>query len=56
MEPTDKSMPPVIITKVIPTATIPLMEVCLNMFRRFPDLKKGGDITAITAHNIKKAR
>src|SRR5699024_4884666 len=42
IEPTDRSIPDVNITKVIPAAIIALMEVCLNTFNRFAVVKNFG--------------
>lgn len=35
IEPTDKSIPPVNITKVIPIAIIELIDICLRTFKIF---------------------
>ena len=35
MEPTDKSIPPVIITNVIPIAIIPIIAVCKAIVMKF---------------------
>ena len=40
--PTDKSMPPVIITKVMPMATMAITAIWLAIFRRFSDFRKLG--------------
>ena len=42
MEPTERSMPPERITKVIPTATMALMLVCSAMLSRFETVRKCG--------------
>ena len=42
IEPTDKSIHPVNITKVIPAAIIPLTEVCLKILNIFFELKNDG--------------
>ncbi len=42
IEPTDKSIPPVNITKVIPAAIIPFTDVCLNILNIFFVLKNDG--------------
>ena len=43
IEPTDKSIPAVIITKVKPTAIIALMDVCWATFKRLGTVRKCGD-------------
>jgi hypothetical protein len=40
VEPTERSMPPVRITIVIPTATRPVTETCRSTSDRFPDERK----------------
>ena len=40
--PTDKSMPPVIMTKVMPMATMAITAIWLAIFRRFSDFRKLG--------------
>ena len=40
IEPTERSMPPVRITSVIPTATIPLLETWRSTLERLPGLRK----------------
>ena len=40
--PTDRSIPPAIMTMVIPTATIPGRLTCWRMLRRFTGLRKVG--------------
>src|SRR5699024_11243788 len=52
MDPTDRSIPDVNITKVIPAAIIALMEVCLNTFNRFAVVKNFGLIILIIMENI----
>jgi hypothetical protein len=42
-DPTDKSIPPVMITHVIPTDTIPIIDTCLSMFNIFDSVRKCGD-------------
>lgn len=44
VDPTDKSIPPVIITSVIPNPIIDIIEVCLNMLDMLYMLKKLSDI------------
>ena len=39
-EPTDKSIPPVKITRVMPIARMPLIEVCRRMFEIFSGVRK----------------
>lgn len=61
VDPTDKSIPPEIITQVIPTATIAMIDTCLNTFKIFEAVKKYGDtkdrimLKEITPTNAKKA-
>ena len=43
MEPTERSIPPVKITNVIPHPTMPATVICLNTLNRFVTLKKLGD-------------
>ena len=40
IEPTERSMPPVRMTKVMPTATIPMIETCRATLSRFPGWRK----------------
>ncbi len=40
IEPTERSMPPVRITSVMPTATIPLLETWRRTLERLPGLRK----------------
>ncbi len=42
--PTERSMPPVMITKVIPTATMAITAIWFAMLRRFSDLRKFGHL------------
>ena len=42
-DPTDKSIPPVMITHVMPTDTIPIIDTCLSMFNIFDSVRKCGD-------------
>ena len=44
-DPTDKSMPPVMMTIVIPTEIMPVMETCFRIVKNVLDEKKRGDIT-----------
>jgi hypothetical protein len=46
-DPTDRSIPPDTITKVMPTATIALIEVCSRTFSRFETVRKCG----VAAHS-----
>ena len=48
-EPTDKSIPPVMITKVMPTATIAMIVACSAIFRRFEMVRKWG----VRAHSTR---
>ena len=43
IEPTERSIPPVKITNVIPHPTIPATVICLKTLNRFVTLKKLGD-------------
>ena len=40
IEPTDRSMPPVRMTSVMPTATMPLLETWRSTLDRLPGLRK----------------
>ena len=51
VDPTDKSIPPVKITKVIPIAMIALTETCVNTLVILDILKKFGVTIVITIHN-----
>ena len=51
VDPTDKSIPPVKITKVIPIAMIALTETCVNTLVILDTLKKFGVTIVITIHN-----
>ena len=42
IEPTERSIPAVMMTKVIPTATIVLMEICLKTLRKLSIVRKFG--------------
>ena len=44
-DPTERSIPPVIKTNVIPTPITPVIDACFIIFRRFCPLKKLGLIT-----------
>ena len=52
-EPTERSMPPVISTNVIPTATMPFIDSCLSMFSIFPRVRKESENIAITAKSTR---
>jgi len=54
-DPTERSIPPVMITNVIPAATIPTMEVCLKRFIRFLEDKNAGEAIASTMSKQMKA-
>ncbi|GAB5376409.1 MAG: hypothetical protein AcusKO_28710 [Acuticoccus sp.] len=49
MEPTDRSMPAVRMTNVMPTATRPMMETCRRMFIRLSGCRKRGSSSAKSA-------
>jgi len=52
-DPTDKSIPPVKMTKIIPTAEMPNMEICLKTLNKFSIVKKTGEeIANIIINNI----
>ena len=55
VDPTDKSMPPVKITNVIPTAMMALIAVWPTRMMRFSSVKKEGVRTEKTATKIKSA-
>jgi hypothetical protein len=40
IDPTDRSIPPAVITNVAPTATIPIKELRASMFAKLPELRK----------------
>jgi hypothetical protein len=52
--PTDKSIPPVKITIVIPAAKIAIMETCFNTFNKLAVSKKFGAVNESTTHNNNK--
>src|SRR4051794_1134602 len=59
MEPTERSIPPVRITRLMPTATIPLFDTCRSTSDRLPVLRKiltpldeAGDVIMPTARRI----
>jgi hypothetical protein len=43
IDPTERSIPPEMMTMVIPKAIIPLMDICLNTFRRLTLVRKTGE-------------
>ena len=52
-DPTDRSIPEMMITRVIPMATIPGIDACCKRFSTFPTVRKFGDnIEAITINTI----
>ena len=51
VDPTDKSIPEVKITKVIPAAIIALIEVCLKTFNKLLEVKNLGLIILIIIEN-----
>ena len=55
-EPTERSISPVRMTKVIPMATIRVIDTCLVTFSRFLELKKKGDINEKTTIRITRIR
>ena len=55
LEPTDRSMPPEMMTKVMPTATTKLMEICWNTFRKFDGVKNTGVAMARSRHSATSA-
>src|ERR1700733_12903604 len=55
VEPTDRSMPPVKITKVIPTAMIALIAVCPTRMIRFCWVKNAGESTEKIPSKTNKA-
>ena len=54
-EPTERSIPPVRITNVMPMASTPLIDVCSRMFEILPGVRKNGFEAASTATRIRKA-
>src|SRR5258706_13098235 len=50
-DPTERSMPPEMITNVMPTATMALMAVCSSTFSRFETVRKCG----VAAHRIRQS-
>jgi hypothetical protein len=52
MEPTDKSIPPVNITKVTPIANMALIEVCVKIVIKFVNVKNLSEMTESTAIKI----
>src|SRR3954449_10409857 len=61
IEPTDRSMPPVRITRVIPIATMPLLDTCRSTSDRFPvpknmltPLDDTGDVTTPTTSKTRR--
>ena len=55
-EPTDKSIPAVRITKVIPMAIMPIIDDCKMMFWRLKVLKKTGDCNEKNAPTTSKPK
>ena len=55
MEPTDKSMPPVNITRVIPTDITTFTEICRITFHAFSPVRKRSDKRLRTMHMITSA-
>ena len=55
-DPTDKSIPPPTITKVIPRAIMPLYDTCLKIFTRLAGFAKTSLVRAHTMNNTIRAR
>ena len=55
LEPTDRSMPPEMMTKVMPTATTKLMEICWNTLRKLEEVKNTGEAMARSRHSASSA-
>ena len=55
LEPTDRSMPPEMMTKVMPTATTKLMEICWNTFRKLLTVKNTGEAMVRSRHSAARA-
>ena len=53
IEPTDRSMPPVRITKVIPKDKSPFIDICRKTFMRFLDTRKFGVAMYNAKHSTK---
>src|SRR5438093_6721582 len=53
-EPTDRSIPAVIITNVIPAATTAIIEVCSAILSRFETVRKYGERIQSTKHRLSK--
>ena len=53
--PTERSIPPEITTKVMPSARIAFIATCLDMITKFPIVKKLGDRILKTAVSMKRA-
>jgi hypothetical protein len=54
-EPTDKSIPPVRMTNVMPIASKPLMDVCRSTLRRLTVVRKCSLVSARAMHSRKNA-
>jgi hypothetical protein len=54
--PTERSIPPLMMTKVIPTATMAVTDTCRAMFRRFSGVKKYSVENENTRHKMTRAR
>ena len=55
IEPTERSIPAAMMTKVMPTATMALMESCSRMLRKFRVVRKTGEIMDTTATRMRVA-
>ena len=55
LEPTDRSMPPEMMTKVMPTATTKFSAICWNTFRKLLAVKNTGEAMARSRHSAASA-
>src|SRR5437660_7769869 len=55
IDPTERSMPAVMITKVMPRAMMPVMEICLSTFKIFVGRRNTGERNAATKTSMRNA-
>src|SRR5256884_1152430 len=55
IDPTERSMPAVMITKVMPRAMMPVMEICLSTFKIFVGRRNTGERNAATKTSVRNA-
>jgi len=53
--PTDRSMPPDTMTKVMPIAMIPITDICLNIFAILVGVRKTSELTERIANKTRNA-